>query len=130
MKYFFPYAGGLAGINTDDMGRLPSGRAWFHIKEPCAPEVGKCVASAYADGPVITQWVFDGHPSGEPLFVWTASPRPSSEDERFMGREIERLTGIKIMPEPQASAADFDRINRAAEKRARKALKRREGALA
>ncbi|WP_453976496.1 hypothetical protein [Brevundimonas sp. Marseille-Q4549] len=130
MKYFFHYADGIAGINIDDMGRLPSGRAWFHIKEPCAPEIGKRVASAYADDQVITQWVFDGHPSGEPLFVWTSTPRPSAEDERFMGREIDRLTGVKITPEPQASAADFERINRAALKRARKAMKRREGTVA
>ncbi len=48
MKYFFPYAGGFVDIHTDDMDRLPSGRAWVHIKELCAPEVGKRVASGRA----------------------------------------------------------------------------------
>jgi len=128
MQYFFPYADGLAAINTDDMARLPSGRSWLHIKEVCAPEIGKRLASFYSDDPIVTQWVDDGQP--EPLFVWTARSQPKAEDQRFINREIERLTGIKIMPEPQASAADFERINRAAQKRARKAMKRREGKVA
>lgn len=126
MKFFFNYANGLAVINTEDMGRLPSGRLWLHIEEVCAPEVGKRVLSSFSDDLVITQLADDGQP--EPLFVWTARSRPNSQDEKFMKREIERRSGFKIVDEP--TPADFERINRAAEKRARKAMKRREGKAA
>ncbi len=118
MHFYLPYAGHIVQFDIDDMGFLPSGRKWLHIMHVCPPEIGKRVANNF-DSAVITQWVDDGHPSGDPMICWTALPAPSAEDDKFIKAEIERRTGSNIIDDTPASS--LAAINKAARKRARKA---------